>query len=1144
MAESFVHLHVHTQFSLLDGLSQAKGIAEACHELGMNTVAITDHGVMYGVIPFYNTMRKADIKPIIGVEAYFTTGPREDRTRNFKTHHLLLLAKNMAGYKNLMKLTSIAHLEGFYYRPRIDWQTLVDHHEGLVATSGCLQGEISNLILTGDLDTAEKRLRDYQDLFGEDYYLELQRHENIKELEKVNEQLLKFSRKLGIPVVATNDAHYVRAQDAKAQDALLAIGTRTTLDDKNRLSMINSPSYYLKSPKEMAELFSDIPDALANTLKIAEKCNLEIPNGKMIFPLYPLPKGTTTEQYLKDLVYERLSNRYPDTPQEIRDRVDYELDVICSKGYASYFLIVQDFVNWAKEQGIRIGPGRGSAAGSIVSYILRITSIDPIQHNLPFERFMNPQRPSPPDIDIDIADVSRDAVIEYVSKRYGEDKVAQVITFGTMEARAAIRDIGRVLGLPYSEPDRIAKLIPFGFSISQSLESVPEIQEMYKTDRYKELLDLAKGVEGNARHASTHAAAVIMADKDLTEYTPIQRESKNNKIITQYDMYALDLNVNEDAIGLLKMDFLGLRNLSILQNSIELVKKTQGQLIDVSSLPLDDSKVYAMLSEGETTGVFQMESPGMRRIAKQLKPTKFSDITAVVALYRPGPMTLIPEFISGKNNPEQVKYPHEELKPILEETYGIAVYQEQVLQIVNKMGGYSLGEADILRRAMGKKKIEIMRKEHSRFVKQAKQLGYSEKTAELVWSYIERFAGYGFNKAHSASYAMIAYQTAYMKANYPVEYMTALMSAESGKEDKLTLALEECRRMGIDVLGPDINASQDVFSIEKRSKSGHESIRFGFAAIKNVGTAAIENILEEREKGEFKCFTDFIARVDSQKVNKKVLESLIKVGAMDRFGKRSVILEDMERIRQMVGKTHKEKSDIQKGLFEVGDQENKSFISDNFQVDKDEFSKEELMEMEKSLLGIYLKEHPMQKKLKLCRNGEIPVTSIGDLENTGLKATVVGILKSKRVINTKKNNSEMAFITLEDETGLVDVVVFPKLYAQAKPILIENSILRIKGKLEDRDDKQSFIADEINEPAELAAEPPPDDRNLIVVPRGTDKKTLLALNRLLQDNKGDDQVTLLFKNNGHERELVLPFCINLNATLRNQISELLGLISD
>ncbi|KKU43577.1 MAG: polymerase III alpha subunit protein [Microgenomates group bacterium GW2011_GWA1_46_7] len=1146
-ASSFIHLHVHTQYSLLDGLCKDEDLATAAKAYKMSAVALTDHGAMYGAIHFYNTMLSEGIKPIIGIEAYYTPGSRLDKSKEHKTHHLLLLAKNLTGYHNLLKLTSIAHLEGFYYKPRLDWETLVKYHEGLIVTSGCAQGEIPQLLQKGDNKLAEERLQAYTDLFGDDFYLELQRHQGLeKMLDPLNDQLIALSRKFGVPLVATNDVHYVREDDARAQDALLAIQTRTTLDDKNRFTMIDSPSFYFKSSEEMADLFADLPEAIQNTQKIADKIDLVIPTGKMIYPQYPVPEGETPESYLKELVNTKLADRYPRPDQSILDRAKYELDVVCSKGYASYFLIVQDFINWAKTHGIRIGPGRGSAAGAIISYILRITSVDPLAHGLQFERFLNPERPSPPDIDVDIADVGRDRVIEYVTDKYGSDKVAQVITFGTMEARAAIRDIGRVLGLPYSEPDLVAKLIPFGENIEQALTHITELQELYKNPKYKELLDLARRVEGVARHSSTHAAAVIIADKDLTNYVPLQRDSKEGKITTGYDMYSLDLNVKPDAIGLLKMDFLGLRNLTILQNAVKLIQETRQFRVDLSNLPLDDKLVFELLSRGETTGIFQMESPGMRRLSKQLKPDVFGDIVALVALYRPGPMTLIPDFVKGKLEPESVKYLHPDLKPILAETYGIAVYQEQVLKIANVMAGYSLGEADILRRAMGKKSLATMRKEHTKFTKEAVTHGYSETLAQKVWSFIERFAGYGFNKAHATSYAMIAYQTAYLKAHYPVEYMTALMSAESGREDKMSLCLEECRNMGIKVLPPDINLSNSDFRLETHKASlDNRAIRFGFTAIKNVGTAAIDNILLERTGGgEFKSFTDFVKRVDTQKVNKKVLESLIKVGSFDAYGKRAVILDEIDRVRLQVGKSGNEKNSNQSGLFDSLVDAEVSIV-DSWQSTKDEFSSRELMEMERELLGIYLREHPSQKLLKKSRSDW--ATTILELEEKkGQKTTIVAIIKTVKVVLTKTRQQEMAFLSLVDEGGEIEAVIFPTTYAQVKSFLIPNTVVIAKGKVDERDDRLSFIVDSLtvvqDETSSAEGTPSKETQgNIIHIPHGTSKTVLLELNKLLQNNRGDVQVTLIFQNAHDSRELILPFGIRWTKSLQGEIQKLLNI---
>ena len=1059
----FTHLHVHTEYSLLDGLSKIDELISRAKDLKMKSLAITDHGVMYGAVKFFNAATKEGVKPIIGCESYLTTASLSDKSVGVQkqTFHQLLLAKNDVGYHNLMKLTTIAHLEGYYYRPRIDLPTLAKYADGLVATSSCMQGILPQLILHEQVNEALEKCRWFLQLFGKDFYLEFQRHQGIPELEKINRVLLDFSRQLGIPIVATNDSHYVYPDDAKAQDALLAIQTKTVLSDPKRLSMINSPDYYLKSYAEMNTLFSETPDALTNTLEIADKCNVTIPTGKWILPKFTLPENySKPEKYLHDLAYEGFTKRYPDKPKALTDRLDYELKTICDKGFATYFLIVQDFVNWAKQRQIRVGPGRGSVAGSLVAYSLRITSIDPIEHNIPFERFMNPERPSPPDIDLDFADDRRDEVIRYVSEKYGKDHVAQIITFGTMEARGAIRDIGRVLGMPYSDPDKIAKLIPIGFSIEEALVNVPELQEYYKDTRFKDLLILAKKVEGTARHASTHAAGVVIGDKPLTEYTPLQMETKNERIMTQYDMYSLDCNIDQNAIGLLKMDFLGLRNLTILQNAINFVKEQTGHRVDMSELPLDNPAVYKLLAKGETIGIFQLESGGMRHVVKKLQPSRFSDITALVALYRPGPMDLIDDFISGKKNPSSIKYPHLDLKPVLAETYGIAVYQEQALEIAHVMAGYSLGEADILRRAIGKKKISIMNKEKSKFLSQSQKKGYTKAIAEKIWGYIEKFAGYGFNKAHATAYAMIAYQTAYMKANHPVEFMAALLSAESGNKEKIPLVIDEAKRMKIKVLSPDINVSNLDFTITQ-----DKSIRFGLSAIKNVGEAAIEAILAARKIKLFTSLTDFCRRVDQQKVNKRVLESLIQVGAFDAFGKRAQLLLGLESIRQGAADHQKISSSPQVALFSPQADAAQSVIDKL--PEAEEFSRIDLLAFEKQLLGFYLTDHPLAEAM--ARIKSLVSHRIGELDadlHVNHTVTVGGVIKTVKKILTKKNNHEMAFAALDDDTGTIELIIFPKIYAANKLVWQVDQPVLVTGKV-DFKNRLSLIVDSVRGAAQF-----------------------------------------------------------------------------
>jgi DNA polymerase-3 subunit alpha len=1120
----FVHLHVHTEYSLLDGLSHIDQLLQRCQKHKMKAVAITDHGAMYGVIKFYNQAKASGIKPIIGIEGYLTTVDRREKSPGVQkqTYHQLLLAKNETGYKNLMKLSTIAHLEGYYYRPRFDFPTLEKYHQGLIATSSCLQGIIPQLIKQNQEKEALAKCKYFLELFGSDFYLELQSHSGIPELESINKKLLQFSRRLGIPIVASNDVHYVNPEDAKAQDALLAIQTKSMLDDKNRLTMIDSPDYYLKSAEEMKQLFPDLPDALKNTCQIADKCNVTIPTGNRIMPDYPLPAGQNPEKYLQQLAFKGLKKRYPKITSVLKQRLDYELDVICKKGFATYFLIVQDFVNWAKTQHIRVGPGRGSVAGSLVAYALRITSIDPIEHNIPFERFLNPERPSPPDIDLDFADDRRDEVIDYVAAKYGKDKVAQIITFGTMEARGSIRDIGRVLAMPYSEPDKIAKLIPMRFSIEEALVNVPELQQYYQQKKFKELIDLAKKVEGTARHASTHAAGVVIADKALTEYTPLQLDSHNNRNTTQYDMYSLDCNISEDAIGLLKMDFLGLRNLTILQKAIDFVYQQTGKRVDISEIPLDDADVYQLLSRGETTGVFQLESAGMRRVAKNLKPNKFSDITAMVALYRPGPMELIPDFIKGKAKPQSVVYPHKDLKPILKETYGIAVYQEQCLQIANVMAGYSLGEADILRRAIGKKKRSIMIKEKKKFIRQAKAKGYSAAIAERVWGYIEKFAGYGFNKAHATAYAMIAYQTAYMKAKYPVEFMAALLTAEVHNKDKIPVAVDETKRMGIHLLPPDINQSEVGFTLIKDPHSlNGKAIRFGLSAVKNVGQSAIKAILKARRQKPFSSLSDFCRRVNAQKVNKKVLQSLIQVGAFDQFGKRSAMLVGLDSIRQQAAQVQKEAASPQVSMF--ANQTNNPFnqVKDSL-PEVEELSKHDLLSFEKQLLGFYLTEHPLADALvKIKKIASHSISQIDPSIHLHQNVTVGGIIRDIRRVFTKKNNHEMAFATLEDDSGQVDLVVFPRLYSQTKTFWVPEKAVLVSGKVDLKDDRLSILVETVTIPSQKVIN--------VTITAKTPKSVLIKLNQLLQLKPGADIVCLELQKDHDSKKIKLPFTVNFSA---------------
>lgn len=1069
----FVHLHTHSEYSLLDGLGKIKDLVNKAKELGMDSLAITDHGAMYGAIKFFLKAKEAGIKPIIGVEAYQASRSRFDKQQGIDSdqYHLVLLAQNLTGYQNLMKIVTHAHLEGYYYKPRIDLAVLREHSEGLIGLSACLSGEIPHLLKTNQIELAEKKAREYSEIFPKgNFYLELGHHSQIPEQEAVNLRLVALSRKLGIPLVATNDIHYVNKNDAEAQEILLCVQTQHTIIESRRpLSMISSPDFYMRDPSEMKGLFAQYPEAIENTVKIAQSCNVEIELGKWILPVFEVPIGETTNTYLRKIVQERIKDRVGQVTADINKRLDYELNIIINKGYDTYFLIVADFVNWAKAQGIGVGPGRGSAAGSLVAYCMGITELDPIKYNLPFERFLNPDRPSPPDIDLDFADDRRDEVIAYVTERYGSDKVAQIITFGTMEAKQAIRDVGRALGMPYSQPDRISKLIPpgaqgFPMTITKALETVPELSVAYKNEpETKRLIDLAKKLEGVSRHASVHAAGIVISDKPLTTYAPLQKETKGERIITQYDMYCLDLNAAEGkAVGLLKMDLLGLRNLTILENCIKFVKETRNIEIDIRRIPLNEKEVYELISSGETTGVFQMESSGMRRLARDLKPTKFSDISAMVALFRPGPMDWIPSFIESKENPKKIKYPHPALKEVLAETYGIAVYQEQCMLIANKMAGYTMVEADKLRMAIGKKKQEAMKKEKIKFINGCIKSGYTKEIAEKIFSLIEKFVGYGFNKAHSACYALIAYQTAYLKTKYPVEFMTAVLTAESrgtkgpAGDEKAAQAIAECRRMNIGLLPPDINHSEVEFTIEKSAAhENKDAIRFGLSAIKNVGTAAIDSILSAREdKGPFTTFTDFISRVDLSKVTRKTLECLIKTGGMDLFGKRAALLSAFSQIVDSAHQKKRRETAGQESLFAM-DQE--AGIKDQL-PEMDELTKEELLMFEKELLGFYLTEHPLSPFLERL----IPRVThrICDVIPTKSQIIVGGIISQVKKIVTKKSGKEMAFVKIDDMTAIIEVVIFPSIYEKTKNIWASDRVVLVKGKVDEKEDRFTVIADD------------------------------------------------------------------------------------
>ena len=1062
----FVHLHNHSEFSLLDGLSKIPEMIARTKELGMKSLAITDHGNMYGTIKFYKECLAQGIKPIIGCEIYVSKRTRHDKEVGVDTdsNHLILLAENNAGYKNLMKIISVANLEGYYYRPRSDIELLSQYHEGLICLSACVNGFVSQPLLEGQEETARSRAKKLSEIFGPDhFYLELQKHLNVKDQDVLNERLLKLSKELGIPVVATNDNHYIRATDAQAQEALLCIQTQTTLDTPNRrLSMIDSPDFYMKSPQEMVGLFIQNPQAVENSVKIADRCNVEITLGKWIMPDFEVPGGKSSADYIRQKTNEGLKKRYQKITKEMEERKEQELSIIIGKGYEKYILIVADFVNWAKNQGITVGPGRGSNAGSIVSYALGISDVDPLFFKLPFERFLNPMRPSPPDIDLDFADNRRDEVIGYVTKKYGDDKVAQIITFGTMEARGSVRDTGRVMGLPYAAPDRIAKMIPPGWqghamTIDKALEQSAELRIAYTTEtETKKLLDLAKKIEGVARHASTHAAGVVIADRPLTEYTPLQRETNGDKIVTQYDMYT----IGEDGVGLLKIDFLGLRNLTIIQEALRFIKENQGKSVDFSSISFDDKQTYDLLSSGETTGIFQLESAGMRRYIKELKPTSIFDLQAMVALYRPGPMLNIPEFIKRKNNPNLISYPDPRLKDVLKESYGIITYQDDILLTTINVAGYSWLEADKLRKAIGKKIPSEMKKQHDQFVEGCIKNGMTKRKSEDLWNLFEPFAGYGFNKAHAACYGTIAFRTAFLKAHYPVEFMTALLTAESRstsgpvKNEKISEAVAECKRLGIKILLPDINESESEFIIDNG-----KNIRFGLSAIKNVGEAAISNILTKRKEGKFKSFEDFCKRVDLSTINKKTIESLIKAGAMDNFGSRAHLLMSYPQIIETIDRNKKRDGAGQTALFTEPEEK----VMTATPADVEDFSLNERLAFEKEFLGFYLTSHPQMNNLLAIKSQVTHEIEFLIEEKEGSIVTIGGIIEALRRIFTRKTNSEMAFMTISNEKGQeIECVVFPKIYERYKALLYKDSVIIVGGKVDSKNEKPVIIVDRIS----------------------------------------------------------------------------------
>ena len=1056
MEEKFTHLHFHSHYSLLDGLPKIDDILKRTKTLNMTAVAITDHGVLYSAVEFYKKAKTAGIKPIIGCEFYIAPEGMLNKRPNIddKRHHLILLVKNETGYKNLVKLITKAHLEGFYYKPRIDNELLEKHTEGLIALSACIQGQIPKAIINNRKDEATTLAKKYQKMFGENnFYLEIQEHPNIKEQGKANQGLIELSKELNIPLVATNDCHYLEKDDAKAQDILMQINTGAKSSDKERLSMLNE-DFSMKPPQEMADFCEKlgVSEAYKNTQKIAGLCNFEFELGKSKLPFFQTPNNQTPEEYLKDLANQGLkkkSAQFSDI-EEAKKRLEYELSVVNQTGFAGYFLIVQDFVNWAKNNRIVVGPGRGSAGGSLVAFLLNITEVNPLQYGLLFERFLNPERISMPDIDLDFTDRRREEVIRYVSEKYGRGNVAQIITFGTMASRAVIRDVGRAMELPYSYCDQIAKMVPQGFSLNDCLEKVSEFRQLYDTDiKARELIDFSKKLEGVARHASTHACGVVISKEPLDEIVPLQFPNQGDQtIITQYEMHAID------DLGILKMDLLGLKNLTILEDALARIYKVHNESIELANIPYDDAKTFKLFQKAQTTSVFQLESSGIKRYLKELKPTSLEDIIAMVALYRPGPIQFIPDYIDRKMGKKPIEYMHPKLEPILQKTYGICIYQEQLMQIARDVAGFTLPEADTLRKAIGKKIPELLRAQKDKFVEGVIKNGSSKIIGERLWEWVLPFAQYGFNKSHSVAYAIIAYHTAYLKAHYPVEFMAAVLTSEKSDVERIAFLIDECKDMNIEVLQPDVNESFRNFSIVPKEKK----IRFGLLAIKNVGENIVETILEERKQnGPFTSFADFVGRIDSKDFNKKSMEALIKTGAFDKFEERGKLLNNLEDILTFNREIRKAKTNTQVSLFAT-----MAAPAVAFQLkDGPPVPNKQKLDWEKELLGLYISSHPLENVKNYLQKKALPINQLKD-QFPRQKIKIGGVISSIKKILTK-NGQPMLFVKIEDLTDKAEVVVFPAILEKNLEALQENKIVLITGKVDFRDNSPKLICEEIEE---------------------------------------------------------------------------------
>ncbi len=1136
---NFVHLHVHTEYSLLDGSNKIKEYVARVKELGMNSAAITDHGVMYGVIDFYREARAQGIKPILGCEVYVAPGSRFDKEAaggEDRYYHLVLLAENNQGYQNLMKIVSTGFVEGFYYKPRVDKEVLRKYHEGIICTSACLAGEVQKYIQRGMYEEACRSAKEYEEIFGKgNFFLELQDH-GLPEQKQVNQALLRMSRELGIELVATNDIHYTYAEDVKPHDILLCLQTGKRLSDEDRMRY-EGGQYYVKSPEEMARLFPYALQALENTQKIADRCNVEIEFGVTKLPKYDVPEGYTSWEYLNKMCWDGFAERYPDDDGHLKDQLTYELSIIQKMGYVDYFLIVWDFIKYARDHGIAVGPGRGSAAGSLVSYTLGITNIDPAKYQLLFERFLNPERVSMPDIDVDFCFERRQEVIDYVVRKYGKDRVAQIVTFGTLAARGVLRDVGRVMDLPYAFVDSIAKMVPqeLNITLDKALQMNPEFRNLYETnEQVKELVDMSKRLEGLPRHTSMHAAGVVISQKAVDEYVPLSRAS-DGSVTTQFTMTTLE------ELGLLKMDFLGLRTLTVIQNAVQMAETSNGVKIDIDHIDYDDKAVLDSLGTGKTDGVFQLESTGMKNFMKELKPQSLEDIIAGISLYRPGPMDFIPQYIRGKNNPDSITYDCPELESILEPTYGCIVYQEQVMQIVQKLAGYTLGRADLVRRAMSKKKAAVMQQERQNFVygNEAEHVpgcisnGIPEKVANKIYDDMIDFAKYAFNKSHAAAYAVVAYQTAWLKYYYPVEFMAALMTSVIDNSTKVSEYILVCRQMGIQILAPDINESVGVFSVSDGA------IRYGLNAIKSVGKPVIEELIREREAGgPFKDLADFIDRTSGKEVNKRTVENFIKAGAFDSFGanRRQMM---MIYGQMMDDAAQKKKKDFagQMSLFDFAAEEDKA----SFKVkipDVSEYSKEDLLAFEKEVLGFYISGHPLEEYEEQWKNGISHVTTDflpveeGELPKVhdGERAIVGGMITAKTMKATKTNKM-MAFLNVEDLVGNVEVIVFPRDYEKNAALLNVDSKVFVSGRISAEEDKASKLILEKIVPFAVASK----ELWIQFADMEEYQRREKDLYRLLMDSEGDDQVVIYVKKEKMKKVLPMSRNVRVNEELLEKL---------